>query len=112
MAQLTISTEGSPVTFIQTWTFTSQENQKQFIHTMRERFGIMTRMPGFIAMALHPSLDGTQAVVYAQWRSQEEYESGINDPRAKQGHGALAQWGTSAEDIYQVDTVFLPPVTA
>ena len=109
MAQLTISTEMSPVTFIQLWTFPSQENQKQFIHTMRERFEIMTRMPGFIAMALHPDLDGTHAVVYAQWQSQEEYESGINDPRAKQGHSALAQWGACSGNLYRVDTIFLPP---
>jgi heme-degrading monooxygenase HmoA len=108
MAELTISTEAPPVTFIQLWTFQSQENQKQFIHTMRDHFEVIMRMPGFVAMALHPSVDGTSAVVYAQWQSKDTYENGINDPTAKQGHRALAQWGESSGNLYQVDAVFLP----
>jgi hypothetical protein len=108
MSQLTVSAEASTLTFIQLWTFPSQENQKQFILTMKEQFEIIMRTPGFVAMALHPSLDGKYAIVYAQWQSQDAYESGMNDARAKQGHGALAQWGESSGNLYQVDTVFLP----
>jgi heme-degrading monooxygenase HmoA len=108
MADLTVSAEASTVTFIQAWTFLSQENQKQFIHTMKEQFKVITGMPGSIAMALHPSLDGRHVIVYAQWQSQATYEKGINDPTAKQGHSALAQWGESVGNLYQVDTIFLP----
>lgn len=108
MASLTVSAGESPVTFIQFWTFPSQEHQKQFIRVIHEQFEIIMRMPGFVAMALHPGLNGTGAVVYAQWQSQEAYESGINDPRAKQGHNLLAQWGTSSSEIYRVDAIFLP----
>ena len=108
MASLTVSAGEFPLTFIQFWTFPSQEHQKQFIRVMHEQFEIIMRKPGFIAMALHPGLNGTSAVVYAQWQSQETYESGINDPQAKHGHSLMEQWGTSSSAIYRVDSIFLP----
>ena len=32
------------------------------------------RVPGFVAAALHRSLDGTKVTMYAQWRTPEDYQ--------------------------------------
>lgn len=35
---------------------------------------------GFISARLHRSLDGTKVTMYAQWRSNEDYEAMRRDP--------------------------------
>jgi quinol monooxygenase YgiN len=42
--------------------------------------GFVDRAPGFIAAALHRSLDGTKVAIYAQWQSKEHYQAMRRDP--------------------------------
>lgn len=36
---------------------------------------VMNTQPGFLSANIHKSLDGTQVVNYAQWRSREDFEA-------------------------------------
>lgn len=108
MASVMIAADASVISFIQVWTMPDPTHQQRWLQTMHERIGVMIPQPGFVSMTLHSSLDGTGTVVYAQWCSQEELEMAINQPQAKDGHQALAQWGESAGTVYHTDSVYTP----
>jgi len=42
--------------------------------------GSVRRAAGFISARLHRSLDGTKVTMYAQWRSNEDYQAMRADP--------------------------------
>ena len=107
MANVTISAEAPGVTFIQVWDTSAPGAQEGFLQTMRAQVGLLAQQPGFVSLMLHPSLDGKQIVVYAQWRTEADFEAGINDPGAKKGHVALARWGSATGNLYQVSDVVL-----
>lgn len=41
----------------------------------RDMIPVFRRQPGFVSMALHRSLDGTQVVSYLQWESRADHEA-------------------------------------
>jgi pimeloyl-ACP methyl ester carboxylesterase/heme-degrading monooxygenase HmoA len=103
-----ISTETSFITFVQTWTTSSPENQERWLSTMHRRIGALTGKPGFVSMTLHRSDEGKKIAVYAQWRSEAELVAAVGSPEAKAGHDELAQWGTSEGALYRVADVYGP----
>lgn len=40
--------------------------------------------PGFISANLHRSLDGTKVVNYAQWRSVQDFQAMLSDPKVQE----------------------------
>jgi hypothetical protein len=105
-----ISADTKGITFIQTWIFTSAENQRQWLRTMKENVDILRPKPGFGTMVLHPSLDGLQLIVYAQWESEELLNAAVSDPKAKAGHAAMMHWSDSEPigNVYRTDSLLMP----
>src|SRR5262249_2427582 len=68
------------------------ENQQQLIESLgRATETYVRHAQGFISAALHRSLDGTKVVMYAQWRSIEDYQRMRSAPNsAPYLHEALA----------------------
>jgi quinol monooxygenase YgiN len=63
---------------------------------------------GFMSASLHRSLDGTRVVMYAQWRSIEDYEAMRSNPSASpylQQALALAEFEPG---MYEVVETFAP----
>jgi quinol monooxygenase YgiN len=51
-------------------------NQHRFLDLLaRATDEFVSRAPGFVSSTLHRSLDGAKVTMYAQWRSEEDYES-------------------------------------
>ena len=63
---------------------------------------------GFVSASLHRSLDGTRVVMYAQWRSVEDYQAMRSNPTASPYMAkalALAQFELG---MYEVVETFAP----
>jgi hypothetical protein len=63
-----------PMTVINVFTV-APENQTRLVELLRRATESNIRhVPGFVAAALHRSLDGTKVTMYAQWRTPEDYD--------------------------------------
>src|SRR5712672_137937 len=68
-------------------------------------------VPGFLAAALHRSLDGTKVTMYAQWQTVEDYEAMRRNPAPApflQQALALARFEPG---MYEVVEIFHPEET-
>ena len=63
-------------------------------------------VPGFIAAALHRSLDGRKVTMYAQWRSAEDYERMRARPDASPFLAEALTIATFDPGLYDVAEVF------
>lgn len=108
MATMIIDDKSPSFTFINVWKTASKENQKRLIQEMKAEFGQIQRKTGFVAMAIHASHDGKEVVVYAQWRSEEDFQKGVSeDPQVMEGRKKLMQFGEPSANNYQVDAIFM-----
>jgi quinol monooxygenase YgiN len=75
-----VSRQGNLVTVINVFE-TKPEQQQELIEQWIRFVEEVTSEPGMIGAALHRSTDGTRVVNYAQWRSQEDFESFVQKYR-------------------------------
>ena len=59
------------------------ERQQAVADVLIEAGKTMSQLPGFISANIHTSHDGNRVVNYAQWRSREDYEAMLNNPKAQ-----------------------------
>lgn len=78
---MTIISKGNNlVTLINVFTV-EPANQGQLLDLLASATETSVRQaPGFVSANLHRSLDGTKVVMYAQWRSAEDYQAMRKDP--------------------------------
>jgi pimeloyl-ACP methyl ester carboxylesterase/heme-degrading monooxygenase HmoA len=104
----TIYSSFSGATFIQLWRMPSADEQRQWLHAMHRNIRLLQVQPGYRSMTLHPSLDGRNVIVYAQWDSQEELIAAVERPEVKAARNELDSHGQPEGAIYTVDSVALP----
>jgi quinol monooxygenase YgiN len=75
-----VSREGNLVTLINVFE-TKPEQQQELLDQWIRFVEEVTGEPGMIGAALHRSTDGTRVVNYAQWRSEEDFESFVKKYR-------------------------------
>jgi quinol monooxygenase YgiN len=96
-----------PMTVINVFTV-APEHQTRLVDLLRRATESNIRhVPGFVAAALHRSLDGTKVTMYAQWRSPEDYDRMRARPDASP---FLAEALTIAQfdpGFYEVTDVFM-----
>jgi quinol monooxygenase YgiN len=76
----TISKSNQLVTLINVFTGAPAHQQELVDLLARATETSVRHAPGFISSSLHRSLDGTKVVMYAQWRSIEDYEAMRKNP--------------------------------
>ena len=78
----TITKQNNYLTLINIFTV-EPSNQQQLVELLTKASqDSVIKIPGFISAALHKSIDGTKVVMYAQWRSIEDYQKMRNNPQA------------------------------
>src|SRR4051812_13966487 len=77
-----ISPHEDVVTLINIFTVTSENQQRLLDLLVEATESVMSKLPGFVSANLHKSLDGTQVVNYAQWRSHETFQAMLQNPEA------------------------------
>jgi quinol monooxygenase YgiN len=104
----TISKEDKVLTLINVFRVAPGE-QQELVRLLTQATQTSVRfVPGFISASLHRSLDGTKVVMYAQWRSIEDYQAMRSNPSAipyLQQALALAEFEPG---MYEVVETFAP----
>lgn len=93
MPTTTIATDQDLLTFINVFTV-EPEHQQELLDVLAEATEVMRTIDGFISANLHRSRDGRRVVNYAQWRSQEDFERMLQEPRARPHMQRAAELGT------------------
>lgn len=83
------------------------ENQQRLVELEREYVGIGLQHPDLMSANFHRSLDGTRTVNYGQWRSLDNFEELLKDPKYK----PLSEyWQGLAENAFHLyEVVFTEP---
>jgi quinol monooxygenase YgiN len=76
----TISKDAKLITFINVFTVEPADQQRLVDLLTQVTDTSVRHAAGFVASALHRSLDGTKVTMYAQWRTIEDYEAMRKDP--------------------------------
>ncbi len=94
-------------TFIQLWRIRSAEEQQAWLDVMHQNIHLLQGQPGFRSMSLHPSLDGRNMIVYAQWDSARELNAAVDRPEIQAARIELDKHGEPDGALYGVDSVSL-----
>lgn len=78
----TISKDNKVLTLINTFTVEPGKQQELVELLTQATASSVRHVPGFLSASLHRSLDGTKVVMYAQWRSLEDYQAMRRNPSA------------------------------
>jgi pimeloyl-ACP methyl ester carboxylesterase/heme-degrading monooxygenase HmoA len=105
--QASICPSFSGVTFIQLWRIHSVEEQRAWLDAMHRNIHLLQVQPGYQSMSLHPSLDGRNVIVYAQWDSGEALKAAVEQPEVKAARNELDSHGEPEGTIYAIDSVYL-----
>ena len=84
------------------------ENQQRLIELERENVGIALKHPDLISANFHRSLDGKRTVNYGQWRSLENFEALLKEPKYE---SVREYWkGLAENEFHLYEVVFTKPV--
>jgi pimeloyl-ACP methyl ester carboxylesterase/heme-degrading monooxygenase HmoA len=105
--QASIRSSFRGATFIQLWRMRSAEEQQAWLDVMNRNIHLLQVQPGFRSMSLHPSLDGRNIIVYAQWDSAEELKAAVDRPEVQAARVELDRRGEPDGALFGVDSVHL-----
>jgi heme-degrading monooxygenase HmoA len=79
------------------------ENQQRLIDLLVEGAErVMVTQPGYVSGHVHRSLDGTKVVVYAQWRSREDFQALARNAEAAAHMRRVRELATFEPVLYEV----------
>jgi heme-degrading monooxygenase HmoA len=85
------------------------ENQQQLIDLLVEGAErVMATQPGYVSGHVHRSLDGTKVVVYAQWRSREDFQALAQNAEAAAHMRRVRELATFEPVLYEVVREVVP----
>ncbi|OCT13504.1 antibiotic biosynthesis monooxygenase [Paenibacillus pectinilyticus] len=103
-----ISKDNDVLTFINVFTV-DPHNQERLVELLTTVTDVSVRYaPGFISSSLHRSKDGTKVTMYAQWRSEEDYQAMRNDPKPIPYLQEAMTIATFEPGMYEVVKTFEP----
>jgi heme-degrading monooxygenase HmoA len=84
------------------------ERQSELVEILEKATAeVMRYVPGFISANIHCSLDGKRVANYAQWRSMEDFERMLADPRAQAHIREATAIAKATAVLYRVSSVHL-----
>jgi quinol monooxygenase YgiN len=90
------------VTLINVFTV-EPENQQRLVDMLAEATEkTMKKLPGFVSANIHKSLDGVRVANYAQWRSREDFEAMLQNPKALAHMKPIMEIAKSDAHLYDV----------
>ncbi len=83
------------------------ENQQRLVELERENVAIGLQHPDLLSANFHRSLDGTRTVNYGQWRSLDNFEVLLKDPK----YAPLSEYwrGVAENEFHLYEVVFTEP---
>jgi len=79
------------------------ERQQELINAIAEFLETAVKhQPGFVSSSIHKSIDGVQVMNYAQWQSQEDYQTFINNSQVQSQGAKLSNFHLLDSHVYVV----------
>jgi len=104
----TISKDGKVLSLINIFTVEPAKQRELVDLLIRATQTSVRHVTGFVSAALHRSLDGTKVVMYAQWRSIEDYQAMRRDPVASPYLDQALALAKFEPGMYEVVEIFTP----
>ena len=105
---LTITKGDRPMTVINIFTVAPHQQARLVDLLTRATETSIRHVPGFVAAALHRSLDGTRVTMYAQWATPEDYDRMRARPDASPFLSEALTIARFDPGFYEVTRVFTP----
>ena len=87
-----MSTDTPEVKVVLLWATDDPDRQRELLSAMAEDAPWLSSRPGFVSLALNPSLDGRRVVVEGVWESREAFEAATaTDERSAASRAAFAR---------------------
>lgn len=96
------------ITLINVFTVEPANQQRLLDLLTRATDEFVCQATGFISATLHRSLDGSKVTMYAQWRSEEDYQAMRADPDPLPLFKEALTFATFDPGIYEVVRTFTP----
>ena len=107
----TISAKSDVMTLINMFTV-EPANQRRLVELLTEATEVsVRRAPGFVSASLLRSTDGTKVTMYAQWRTNEDYQAMREDPAPLPYLKQALAIATFEPGMYEVVRTFFPADT-
>jgi quinol monooxygenase YgiN len=103
-----IAENRSLITLINVFTVEPVDQQRLVDLLIRATDGLVNRAPGFVSSTLHRSIDGTKVAMYAQWRSQEDYQAMRQNPGPLPFFQEALTFATFEPGMYETVRTFEP----
>jgi len=85
-------------------------NQQRLVDLLvRATDGSVNSAAGFISSTLHRSIDGTKVTMYAEWRSEEDYQAMRQNPVPLPFLQEALTFATFEPGMYKIVRTFRPP---
>jgi quinol monooxygenase YgiN len=99
-----------PVILINVFTVEPEQQQRLIELLTRATEDSVRHAPGFISARLHRSIDGTKVTMYAQWRSDSDYQAMRANPAPLPYLKQALEIAKFEPGMYEVVQTFSPPV--
>jgi quinol monooxygenase YgiN len=101
-ARSTIELGDSPITLVNVFEV-APDNQQKLVEALIEATEkTMSKLDGFVSANIHRSLDGKRVVNYAQWRSKEDFEAMMRNPKALLHMVPILLYAKPSPHLYEV----------
>jgi len=97
-----ISVRNEVVTLVNVYRVRPGEQEALLDYLVKDVQEYFRLFPGFVSVSLHKSLDGTSVVNYAQWRSVDDFESMLRDPRTQTHLQGANEFADTEPHLYEV----------
>jgi quinol monooxygenase YgiN len=104
----TISKESKLLTLINIFTVEPAKQRELVDLLIRATETSVRHITGFVSATLHRSLDGTKVAMYAQWRSNEDYQAMRRDPVTSPYLDQALGLAKFEPGMYEVVEIFTP----
>jgi quinol monooxygenase YgiN len=108
----TITKGDRPMTVINVFTVVPEQQARLIELLTRATETSIRHVPGFVAAALHRSLDGSKVTMYAQWATPEDYDRMRARPDASPFLSEALTIARFDPGFYEVTEVFTPDATS
>lgn len=107
--QTVLDPDAGHVTIVNTYEVDPERTEALLAFLMRSTRDTIRHLPGFVSANIHVSLDRTQVVNYAQWRSREAIAAARDNPKVK---ALIAETARFADNFTPIQYQLLQSVAA
>lgn len=102
----TIAESNQCITFINSFATSSYQQQDRLVEMLvNTTEKVMQHQPGFISINIHKSLDGTNILIYEQWRSSDDLWAAVQKPEAVKLITEICKLSNPEATLYDVVSI-------